>query len=746
MIKFKDKSIKYKLTAIITMTSTIALLFASSAFLIAEFALSRRSMEKELSILAEVIGTNCSAALLFDDRDSAVETLSAVKAVPHIISATVYKKDGRPFAGYNAVRTGHTIARVDLRSVEPGYRGPENGYRFYNGYLDVCREIVLDSEIIGVVHLKSGLKELYARLMWHGIFCGIITSVSLILAYFISSRLQGMFSKPILHLARTMGEVSAVRDYTLRANKFCDDELGDLIDGFNDMLEQIRQRDEKLKLTQFSIEHSGDAAFWISRGGRFFYVNNEACSYLGYSCEELLAMRMADIDPEITEKNWPVFWETSKQRKSHTAEARHRRKDNSLVPVEIANNFLEFQGNEYVCVFARNIEDRKRMEAQLQKAEKMEAIGTLAAGVAHDLNNILSGVVSYPELLLMDMPEDSIFKEPILKIQKSGQKAAAIVQDMLTLARRGVAIADIVNLNDMVSDYFRSTEYEKLKSFHPKVRFKTDLAEDLLNISGSPVHLSKTVMNLISNAAEAMPAGGEVSIRTANRYVDHPISGYDTVSEGEYAVLNVADTGIGISVDDLEKIFEPFYTKKVMGRSGTGLGMSVVWATLKDHRGYIDIHTAEGAGTQFALYFPVTRQALEKREARFVLERFTGCEKILVVDDVRVQREIASRMLIKMGYDVRSVPSGEMAIEYVKEAPVDLLVLDMIMEPGIDGLATYRRILDIWPRQKAIIASGFSETDRVREALRLGAGAYVKKPYTLENIVKAVRYELDRQA
>jgi CheY-like chemotaxis protein len=388
----------------------------------------------------------------------------------------------------------------------------------------------------------------------------------------------------------------------------------------------------------------------------------------------------------------------------------------------------------------------------------MEAIGTLAGGVAHDLNNILSGIVSYPELLLMDLPHKSPLRKPILTIQKSGEKAAAIVQDLLTLARRGVAATEVVNLNSIIMEYLLSPEHAKLELNHPNVKLERRLDRNLLNILGSPVHLSKTVMNLISNAAEAMLDGGEIVITTANRHEDMPKNGFDDIDAGDYATLTVQDTGIGISQEDLERIFEPFYTKKSMGRSGTGLGMAVVWGTVKDHRGFIDIKSEEGKGTTIMLYFPVTRREFNKEVDLVSWESLKGHgESILVVDDVKEQREIASEILEKLGYTVATVSSGEEAVSFVHERSADLMVLDMIMDPGIDGLETYQKVLEIKPSQKAIIASGYSESIRVKEAQsgysesirvkeaqRLGAGAYVKKPYLMVKFGRAVRAELDK--
>ncbi len=394
--------------------------------------------------------------------------------------------------------------------------------------------------------------------------------------------------------------------------------------------------------------------------------------------------------------------------------------------------------------FAAALSAKWNTQKQLHQAQKMEAIGILAGGVAHDLNNVLLGLVSYPELLLMQIPDESPLRKPILTIQKSGEKAAAIVQDLLTLARRGVTVTEVVNLNHIISEYLRSPEYEKLKSYHPKVEVETDLAADLLNILGSPVHLSKTVMNLVSNAAEAMSEGGKISLSTENRCVDRPIRGYHNVDEDDYVVFTVSDTGIGIPPGDMERIFEPFYTKKVMGRSGTGLGMAVVWGTVKDHKGYIGVQSTVGKGTTFTLYFPQTRKKVAKEEPSLSIEDYKSRgESILVVDDVAEQRDIASRILKELDYSVRAVSSGEEAIDYLKDNPADLLVLDMIMDPGIDGYETYKKILEFHPDQKAIIVSGFSETERVKDTQRLGAGAYVEKPFLLEKIGRAIRGELD---
>ena len=516
---------------------------------------------------------------------------------------------------------------------------------------------------------------------------------------------------------------------------------------------KIEQSEARYRRTLESID---EGYYEVDLRGSFTFINSSIGLILGYSGDELIGMTYRDYTtPETADRIYEAYNKVFKTgRPLKGMEFKLLKNDQTRIICEMSA-YLRYDQEKTPVGFrgvVRDVTDRialdkekKQLQHQLQQAQKMEAIGTLAGGVAHDLNNILSGLVSYPDLLLMEVPEDSSLHRPLLTIKKSGEKAAAIVQDLLTLARRGVAVTEIINLNQVINEYLSSPEFEKLRYHHPDLTVKTELDSGLFNLHGSPVHLSKTIMNLISNSAEAMSDGGTVNIVTENRYIDQPILGIEMVDEGDYAVLTVSDTGIGIAPADLERIFEPFYTKKVMGRSGTGLGMAVVWGTIKDHNGFIDLQSKEGRGTTFTIYLPVTRREAEKPDAVVPLATYIGRgESILVVDDVREQREITSSMLSKLGYVTTSVASGEEAVAYMKHQTADLIVLDMIMAPGIDGLETYEQILDFRPDQKAIIASGFSETDQVKKALELGAGAYLKKPYTIEKLAIIVRNALDR--
>ncbi len=396
-----------------------------------------------------------------------------------------------------------------------------------------------------------------------------------------------------------------------------------------------------------------------------------------------------------------------------------------------------------IILIGADLSEIKALELKLQRAQKMEALGTLAGGVAHDLNNILTGIVTYPDMLLMQLPEDSPLRRPLSVIKSSGERASAVVQDLLTLARRTMDIKNVVNINDIIKEYVDSPEAKRLLAINPALSIETDLAPDLMNVEGSPVHLMKMIMNLVTNAAEAIVANGTIRISTQNIFLDRPISGYDTVEKGEYIRITIEDNGSGISPDDLPHIFEPFYSKKAMGMSGSGLGMAVVWGTVKDHKGYIDVKSWPDKGTRFDIYLPVSHRRAKDVPEDEDLTELKGSESILVVDDIEQQRQVASDILGRLGYRVEVAKSGEEAVELCKKRCFDLVILDMIMDPGMDGLETYQRIIEVCPGQKALITSGYSETDRMRKALRLGVSIYLRKPYSLKQLATAVRRCLD---
>jgi len=386
-------------------------------------------------------------------------------------------------------------------------------------------------------------------------------------------------------------------------------------------------------------------------------------------------------------------------------------------------------------------QEKEIIEKQLQQAQKMEAIGLLAGGVAHDLNNILTAIVNYPEIILLQLPEESPLRFPISQIHESGLRAAAVVGDLLTVARGVANRKETVDLNQLITKFFDSPEYNQIQTDHSQINYTTELEGNLSNITCSTVHVTKSVMNLMINASEAIAETGTVTVRSRSEAIDATNQTLKFGLEpGSYVILGISDTGRGIAEEDLDHIFEPFYTKKAMSRkSGTGLGLSIVWNTMLDHGGKVLVHSSE-KGTHFDLYFPATDCQLTQTDDVPTLSELQGNgETILIVDDEPQLRDIASKILRELGYETISRESGEAAVTYLQNNTVDLLLLDMLMEPGMNGRETYEEILRIHPEQKALLVSGFSKNTEVNKALALGACNFLKKPYSIPELGEALQ-------
>ncbi|MBN1268395.1 MAG: response regulator [Kiritimatiellae bacterium] len=397
-------------------------------------------------------------------------------------------------------------------------------------------------------------------------------------------------------------------------------------------------------------------------------------------------------------------------------------------------------------------EERKReFYDRLVRAERMMSLGVLADGVAYELNNILGPVVSYPDVILEKLPADSPLRSLVGEIGDSGAKAAAVLRDLQAIGRGSQISNEPMSLNRVVQDYLASRDFEQVKAGYHGVAVETHLADGLPVIAGSASQVTRVLANLLLNALEAMPHGGRLNISTTAEHIEHPIGRYETAEAGHYVLLTVQDTGIGMHADDLEHIFEPFYThKRWQKKRMSGLGLTVVYRVVKDHNGYIDVRSQEGKGSTFILYFPAVQAQAEVPEE--TLLDFGGTETVLVVDDYEEQRKVAASLLEVLGYKVLMVESGRAAVKVFEDrktergAPdIDLIVLDMILADDFDGLETYKKIIEIVPGQKAVIVSGFAETDRIVQARKLGVGRYVQKPYSLEALGRAVREELDEE-
>lgn len=378
-----------------------------------------------------------------------------------------------------------------------------------------------------------------------------------------------------------------------------------------------------------------------------------------------------------------------------------------------------------------DITARKLIEQQLLRAQRLETAGTVAAQVAHDFNNLLAPLVGFPELVKMSLPEGHPAVAYCDAMMQAALQMAEINEDLLALGRRGHLVHKPVDVASVIQQVLA-----QLDPTPPKLKVEVMVAAHLLPVQGVPAQLLRVLANLISNAREAMDDVGTLTVSAENVYVDRPLGRYARVEVGEYVRAQITDIGRGISPEIQDKIFDPFFTTRDSGvRRGSGLGLSVVQTIIEDHHGYVDLESQVGKGTTFSVYLPISREEPPSSTADTWVG---GSGSILVVDDDPVQRDVAPRLLGSLGYQVEVASSGEEAVSYLADHPVDVVILDMVMPPGIDGAETYRRMLGVRPGQAAIVISGFADSERVQEALALGAKSFIRKPVTLNKLAAAV--------
>jgi len=511
---------------------------------------------------------------------------------------------------------------------------------------------------------------------------------------------------------------------------------------FSNITERKIAEEEIGKLAKI-VKHSSELVNMSDLEGNMTFLNEAGRKILGINQDDVQNKNIMEVIPQswtklVNEELLPTLmskgqWKGDLQYKNL--------KTGELTDVH-ATTFTVNDPSTGKPQFLANVSldntETKRLQQQESRAQRLESAGRVAGQIAHDFNNLLAPLVAYPDFIRDALPENHRTLKYINDMEKSANKIAEINQQLLTLARRGHYNQEILNLNEVIQ--FAIGELGILPQ---TIVIDTDFAKNLMNIKGGGSQIGRVLSNLIHNARDSMQDVGNIVIKTENYYADDLKVNYAQIPKGEYIKVTISDIGCGIPEDVRLNIFDPFFTTKSSDRRrGSGLGLSVVDAVMKDHEGFVDLQSTIGEGTSFYLYFPITR---EINESATEDEIIGGNESVLVIDDDKAQCEVALRILEKLGYKATAVNSGENAVGFIKKYPQDLLLIDMIMPDGIDGTETFRQILDIYPNQKAIIVSGFAESSRVEESRKLGIELYIRKPLTMKLLASCIRKVLDKK-
>jgi two-component system cell cycle sensor histidine kinase/response regulator CckA len=466
-------------------------------------------------------------------------------------------------------------------------------------------------------------------------------------------------------------------------------------------------------------------------------ANRRFCEVTQYTRENILGNTVTDLGLWSEEERGRFVGELIKRGEVNGINVHFKAKDGTILDVLLFAKTIQLGGKRLIFGTFVDFSKQRRLEARLHHAQRMEALGTLAGGIAHNFNNLLMGIQGNASLMLLDTPPNNPHYKRLLNIEQQVESGSKLAKQLLGYAREGRHEIQPIDLNRLIketSGTFGATRKE--------IRVHQELAKDLYIVTGDQGQIEQALLNLYINAADAMPGGGDLFIKTAN--VTSPVTQDQHLDHkpGEYVLLSVSDTGIGMDKKTMERIFDPFFTTKDMSK-GTGLGLASVYGIIRNHDGTINVYSEKGEGTTFVISLPASRhQALkEDIESTGVIP---GKGNILLVDDEEMILDVASQMLEKMGYHVLKAKSGEEAIELYKENmdTIDLVILDMIM-PGVGGGKTCDTIKEINPSIKILLSSGYSLENQATEIRGRSWDGFIQKPFKINRLSRKIREILD---
>jgi two-component system, NtrC family, sensor kinase len=647
----RDLSLRRKLTLIIMATTVVALVVAYSSFIVYDIHDVKHTKVQHLRSLADMVGFNCTAALSFDDAKDATKTLAALVAERNIERAIVYRQDYSVFAEY--VGPNDDGFQVDFKTLRPPCRPGE--YTEYKGDLFVLNKIVLENVCIGYVLIDAGLADLNARAEKFILLALLLAAGSLILAFLLTSRLQLLISKPILHLADVARHVKESRDYTARASGFSRDEVGTLVEGFNEMLSEIQTRELELQEAELELRNRANrlsaelaerqraeretarmrgflqnvidsmpsVMVAVDLEGRVQQWNVQAEIMTGLPREDAQSRPLYDVYPQLASEMDAIRHaiKTSKPVKRQRVSL-HSGSEERFVDIMIYP--LVTSGVEGAVIRVDDATERVRLEEMMIQTEKMMSVGGLAAGMAHEINNplgvIMQGVQNVvrrisPEIrknveaaeksgadlgaIRTYLQERGIF-EFLADINAAGKRAATIVTNMLNFSRRTESNSAPTNLGELLkrSVELAASDYDLKKKYDfRRIEIVYDLDPDLPDVPCVETKIEQVFLNLLKNAAQAIGQNGEA--RTLPRITCR------TRQDGAFARIEIEDNGPGMPENVRRRVFEPFFTTKEVG-TGTGLGLSVSYFIITDnHKGRMEVESVSGAGAKFIVHLPL---------------------------------------------------------------------------------------------------------------------------------------------
>ncbi|MHB8110445.1 MAG: PAS domain S-box protein [Syntrophorhabdaceae bacterium] len=775
---FRTQPLRRKIISVFIVSSVCILGLTGTIIAINEIYSAREIFISDSEGLVRTIGKNSAAALLFHDRTDALETIRVLRVFPDVRYASIMDKGGVIFAEY---QRDDTHEPPDLKNL------PQNGSIFSASNAQFSQDVTIQKEIVGKVYMVRDLTRFYSSLCKNIGIMMLAIAASLMIGYFLSLFLQKIVTDPIHDLVQVMKTVTVNKQYSLRADIPSKDEIGDLARGFNEMLEKIEKRDaeltdhrqhleqlvrrrteELIRLNEDLVheleerkkfesalqeserwyraifENTGNASIIVQEDMIISHANAEFIRMLGYQPEEIIGkMPWTNmVHPDYVQGM--VEYHTLRRlgrRAPSDYDVKVVDKSGKPRDVHITVGLLPDRRTSIASVI--DLTESKALEEQLSQSQKMEAVGQLAAGVAHDFNNILTAIIGYGSLLQMRFGADDPERSYADSILNAAHRAASLTQSLLAFGRKQVISPKKINFNDAI----KNMEGLLRRMIGEDIELRCVYSGLPITILADAGQIGQVIMNLGANARDAMPGGGILTVETSVIDLNNDHSMIEKhLAPGSYALLKVTDVGQGMSREITERIFEPFFTMKGMGK-GTGLGLSIVYGIVTQHSGHINVHSEPGKGTVFSIYFPALPIG-QPEQADIIPENHSleihGKETILLAEDDDDVREYILTILKQHGYSIIDVSDGEEALKKFEghQDNIDLLLLDVVM-PKVNGKMVFDRVQRIKPGAKAIFMSGYTADIIHKKGLREEGINFIAKPVDLKELTVKIREVLD---
>ncbi|MCP4154954.1 MAG: response regulator [bacterium] len=751
MKNIKNFKIKNKLIAIILLITSLIMIIAFASITVWEHKNSIESLRREITYSTEITAKNLTAVLAFSSIEQMEGELSVLKGNRDIKNCYVYDEAEEFLVNYDQPG-GEKIHPPAIKNSK------ERSITTIGNYIHVSQPIIQKGEYFGRLYVRVSTSKVDKKINELMLFLVFLICVLIVLSIFLANKMQAIISKPILNLVAVTKKVSLEGNYALRVQKQNTDEIGMLYDEFNEMMEQLLKRnierdrvEGKLKNAQLFLSSVIDSMpsllIAIEQNGTVTKWNKSAVNITGISAVLAKGKNFWKLFPDFNQFKEPIdnILKTGKPVEFYKKLVKTKEKTfyfNGFIFPLFDTSELKF------IIMLNNVTETEIKEQQLRQSQKMETVGNLAGGLAHDFNNVLGGIIGTISLFRYKTVKNKEVtaaetEKYFSTIETSANRASDMVKHLLSLTRKHELFFSPTDLNSTVQHIIKICK----NTFDKSVEINTEYFHQKALANADATQIEQCLLNLCLNASHAMTImradvekyGGQLSVAINKLIVDkffrqlHP-----DATEPEYWDISVSDTGVGISPKVLTNIFDPFFTTKRKG-TGTGLGLSMVYNITKQHNGFLKVYSQEEIGTTFHIYLPILKGQISATSKHTVETLHKGKGTVLVVDDEEVMRFTTQSILHECGYETMAANNGAEGVEVYRnnKEKIDAILLDMVM-PKMSGKQAFLELIKMDKDVKVLLTSGFKQDERVESILKLGVKAFLQKPFTLLDLANTL--------